>query len=175
MPSTPRSSGPPTCRATSPTSASTSARDPAPAPGRHPPRRPLGIRRPRAVQSLPMHRLPRRPLFALPCLLLALACGGPDDGVADEASAERAYLGLDRAIDRAIDLGFAGFNAANSANIPEQRDAGDITGEMIVNGQVDQGSSDNKNMRLEVTLAGGYQDVVLEGDIAVTYDGGPAN
>jgi hypothetical protein len=121
-----------------------------------------------------MHRLPRRPLFALPCLLLALACGGPDDGVADEASAERAYLGLDRAIDRAIDLGFAGFNAANSANIPEQRDAGDITGEMIVNGQVDQGSSDNKNMRLEVTLAGAYQDVVLEGDIAVTYDGGPA-
>lgn len=109
--------------------------------------------------------------------MVAAGCGGgggPDDGVADEESARRAYLGLDRAIDRAIDLGFAGFNAANSANIPEQSGDGEITGVMVVGGQVDQGNSDNKNMRLEVTLAMDYQDVVVE-DLAIVYNGGPAD
>jgi len=108
--------------------------------------------------------------------VVAVGCGGgggPDDGVADEESARRAYLGLDRAIDRAIDLGFAGFNAANSANIPEQSGNGEITGVMVVGGQVDQGASANKNMRLDVTLAMDYQDVVVE-DLAIVYNGGPA-
>ncbi|MBL8969816.1 MAG: hypothetical protein JNK56_04515, partial [Myxococcales bacterium] len=61
-----------------------------------------------------------RPWLA-PRTLLCLALGlagpfaaackpGPSGAVADEVSAELAYLGLDRAIDRAIDLGFAGFN-----------------------------------------------------------------
>lgn len=111
------------------------------------------------------------------CLLVAAlaSCGPPDrGGVDDEASARLAYLGLDRAIDRAIDLGFAGFNAASNANIPEQSDAGELGGVMTVGGQVDQGNSDNKGMRLDVTLTEDYSDVVLEGEVAVVYNGGPA-
>ena len=116
------------------------------------------------------------------CLALGLAgpfaaaCNnsGPSGAVADEASAERAYLGLDRAIDRAIDLGFAGFNAASSANIPEQTGAGDLSGTMTIGGKVDQGASANKGMRLEMTLVDDYADVVLEGDTDVIYNGGPA-
>lgn len=100
-------------------------------------------------------------------------CGGPKDAVADEESARRAYLGLDRAIDRAIDLGFAGFSAANSANIPEQAEDGDLSGRMVINGQVDQGASDNKGMRLQVVLEEDYADVVIEDEFMVTYNGGP--
>jgi ethanolamine utilization protein EutQ (cupin superfamily) len=112
-------------------------------------------------------------------LFLALAglsaCNpGPSGAVADEASARLAYLGLDRAIDRAIDLGFAGFNAADSANIPEQTDDGELSGLMTIGGKVDQGASANKGMRLEMTLAGDYADVILEGETDVIYNGGPA-
>jgi hypothetical protein len=111
---------------------------------------------------------------------LALACGGPgDSGVADEVSAERAYLGLDRAIDRAIGLGFAGFNVADSANIPEQSEPGELGGLMRVSGKVDQGASNNKNMDLDVVLEQDYADQVLAGDdgaeLAITYNGGPAD
>src|SRR5690606_20843736 len=74
-----------------------------------------------------------------------------------------------------IQLGFDGYNAASSANIPQQSQAGDLTGTMIVTGQVDQGSSDNKGMRLQVTLEDAYADVVLEGEREVIYNGGPAD
>lgn len=119
--------------------------------------------------------VPRRLLL---CLLVAAplvsaGCGGPRDAVADEESARRAYLGLDRAVDRAIDLGFAGFSAANSANIPEQMEAGDLSGLMVISGQVDQGASDNKGMRLQMVLQDDYADVVIENEFDVTYNGGP--
>lgn len=119
---------------------------------------------------------PRRSLLRLCALALSLSlvqCGGGSSAVDDAVSAELSYLGLDRAIDRAIDLGFDGYNAADSANIPEQMDSGELTGVMVVGGKVDQGSSDNKNMTLDVTLTD-YSDVVLEGDRTVVYDGGPA-
>lgn len=122
-----------------------------------------------------------RPLRLL-CLALLCApalasagCGDPKGGeVANEESARYAYLGLDGAVDRALQLGFDGFNAANSANIPEQMGPGDASGTMTVGGQVDQGASDNKGMRLEVTLAG-YSDGPVGPDAAVdiVYDGGP--
>lgn len=121
-------------------------------------------------------KTPRHPLgscCAAASLALVLVGCAPHDGVADEASARRAYLGLDRAIDRAIDLGFAGFNAASSANIPEQSEGGDISGRMIVNGQVDQGASNNKGMRLELVLQDDYADVVVEDMYEVVYNGGP--
>lgn len=120
--------------------------------------------------------LARRSLLRLSALVLVLVgCTPADTGdVNDEASARLAYLGLDGAVGRAIQLGFEGYNAATSANIPQQSQAGDLTGTMIVTGKVDQGSSDNKNMNLNVTLQDGYADVVLEGDRAVIYDGGPA-
>ncbi len=79
--------------------------------------------------------------------------------MSNEESARRAYLGLDRAVDRAISLGFDGLNAATSANIPSQMGSGDVMGSMLVEGQVSQGASSNREMRLTVGLTG-YQDRV---------------
>ena len=59
-------------------------------------------------------------------------------------------------------LGFAGFNAASSANIPPQMTTGDVAGTLTVTGQVDQGASSNKNMRLVEALVG-YQDKSPDG------------
>jgi len=89
-------------------------------------------------------------LFAPALALSALV--GCSEPVSDEAAAQRAYLGLDPAVDTALDLGFDGFNAANSANIAPQEAAGALSGIILVAGQVDQGSSENKEMRLDVTL-----------------------
>ena len=62
-------------------------------------------------------------MLLIPAVLAA--CGGGD--VSSEQEAELSYLGLDSAIERAMDLGFAGFSAADSANIPEQVGNGDET------------------------------------------------
>jgi len=102
------------------------------------------------------------------CRVLS-ACGGGDDdsaqpAVSSTADAERAYVGLDASIDKAITLGFDGFNAATSANIAPQSADGDHAGTMTVTGQVDQGSSSNKTMHLSEALAG-YSD-----DGHLTYD-----
>ena len=101
------------------------------------------------------------------------ACG--EGNVNDEEAARRAYLGLDRAIDRALALGFDGYNAASNANIPEQTDVGDVSGTMIVGGQVDAGVSDNKEMRLIVTLEDDYSDGLVEDEFEIVYNGGPSN
>ncbi|MCA9657278.1 MAG: hypothetical protein KC486_02960 [Myxococcales bacterium] len=118
--------------------------------------------------------LSRRAALLLPLIALPLLTAGCQRGVIDnELAAELAYLGLDRAIDRMIDLGFDGFNAANSANIPTQYGNGDEIGDMEVGGQVDQGASANKGMRLEVTLSN-YSDGPVQ-DTAIYYTGGPGN
>lgn len=104
---------------------------------------------------------------------LVLGCQPPNDGVADPDAARRAYLGLDRAVDRMIKLGFDGFNAASNANIPEQMEAGELSGTMVVGGKVDQGASANKEMDLQVTLTD-YSDGPVEEMFDVVYDGGPA-
>lgn len=95
--------------------------------------------------------------------LFAVSCGPPQ--VSSEETARRAYLGLDRSIGKSLTLGFAGFNAASSANIPDQATTGDDGGTLTISGQVDQGSSANKGMRLKVAMAG-YSDGV------VSFDGG---
>jgi tellurite resistance protein len=111
-----------------------------------------------------------RALFvALP---LFAACAS--DAIDSDEQARRAYLGLDPSIEKSITLGFAGFNAASSANIPTQMAAGDLTGTIAIDGQVDQGSSANKGMRLAVTMVA-YSDGPFEIDpdhdkIQVTYD-----
>jgi hypothetical protein len=97
-----------------------------------------------------------------------VGCG--DDEVSSDEQARRAYLGLDDSISKALQLGFAGFNAASSANIPPQSGTGNVSGTMLVTGQVDQGSSDNKGMRLRIGLTG-YSD----GEIAVGEDEEPVN
>lgn len=87
-------------------------------------------------------------------LLTTAACGS---GVASDEQARRAYLGLDTHIDKSITLGFAGFNAAGSANIPTQMTTGAVSGTLSISGQVDQGASANKNMRL-------IEDLVMYSD-----------
>jgi hypothetical protein len=96
------------------------------------------------------------------CLLAAslsaalAACGS--NNVSSNDDARRAYLGLDGSIDKALDLGFKGFNDAQSANIPTETGSGDLSGTLSVSGQVDQGSSANREMRLDVAMAN-YSDV----------------
>ena len=90
--------------------------------------------------------------FTLSLAALLAGAAGCGDGVSSEEKARQAYLGLDASIDRAIGLGFDGFNAASSANIPEQKGQGKITGSMLINGKVDQGASSNKTMSLTEAL-----------------------
>ena len=91
----------------------------------------------------------------------ALSCS---DGAGSTEVAKTAYLGLDASIDRAITLGFQGFNNALGANIAPQTASGDAAGTMTITGQVDQGTSTNsKTMRLQEALVA-YSD-----DGTVTY------
>ncbi|GMU10043.1 hypothetical protein [Corallococcus caeni] len=113
-----------------------------------------------------------RTLTAVVCsLLLSLgltACG--DDDISSDEQARRAYLGLDRSVSKALQLGFTGFNAASSANIPPQSTTGDASGTLLVSGQVDQGSSANKGMRLRIGMTG-YSD----GEVVVGEDEDPVD
>jgi hypothetical protein len=97
-------------------------------------------------------------------LAWTLACGG---SVNSDLQARQAYQGLDEAIQKCMTLGFAGFTAANNANIPAQSTDGGLTGTLTVSGQVDQGSSANKGMRLDVAM-----DNYSDGE--VTIDDNPA-
>jgi hypothetical protein len=117
-------------------------------------------------------------------LLLGAACGGDDDGVDSNEEARRAYLGLDLSIEKTLDLGMDGFNAADNANIPDQSGVGDEDGTIVVSGQVDSGASDNKGLRLYVDMVA-YTDgvVVIDEDddgeddleLEITYDTDPAD
>ncbi|HEX9576284.1 MAG TPA: hypothetical protein VF993_00925 [Myxococcales bacterium] len=99
-------------------------------------------------------------------LLLLAACG--TNAVTSADDARKAYLGLDASIDKAIQLGFDGFNSASSANISPQTASGTKAGTLTVTGQVDQGTSTNKGMRLFTGYAG-YSD-----DGLLTYQADPA-
>ncbi len=114
--------------------------------------------------------------IVLAFVTVVVSCGDGDD-IDTDTEARWAYLGFDRAVDRAINLGFDGFNAASSANIPPQEEDGDVSGTIEVSGQVDQGESDNKEMRLDLTLVEYADDVfddpmtedVIE-ELQVVYD-----
>jgi hypothetical protein len=84
--------------------------------------------------------------------LLAWGCAEDDGDLDSPDDARRAYLGLDVSIEKSLDLGMDGFNAASSANIPTQSGTGEASGTITIDGQVDQGASDNKGMRLTVAL-----------------------
>ena len=89
-----------------------------------------------------------------------------------EEQARRAYAGLDNAVGKSMQLGFDGFNSATSANISPQTASGLKSGTLVVTGQVDQGASANKGMRLKLAMAG-YSDgdVIVDGgsSVAITY------
>lgn len=112
------------------------------------------------------------------CALLLVAaigaCSSSGSDIDSNEQARRAYLGLDASIGKSLQLGFDGFNTANSANIDPQLDAGVKAGTLTITGQVDQGSSANKGMRLRVGMVG-YTDgpFVIDADdntIEVIYD-----
>jgi len=103
-------------------------------------------------------------------LLPLLAC---ESKVSSDADAEHAWLGLDGAVDRALSLGFDGYNAASSANIADQQADGDSNGTMVVSGQVDQGSSDNKGMRLLLALTEYSDTLGDDGEPDIVYDTNP--
>lgn len=112
----------------------------------------------------------------IPALLLLTAC---DEKVTSDEEAELAWLGLEIAVDKALTLGLIGFSQASSANIDPQSGEGDVSGTITVSGQVDQGSSDNKGLRLEIALVD-YADLVDldpdeddEDELVVNYDTNP--
>ncbi len=107
-------------------------------------------------------------------LLLLPAC---DDEVSSDEEAELAWLGLEGAVDKALTLGLQGFSQASSANIDPQAGEGDVSGTITVTGKVDQGSSDNKGLRLDVALDD-YADLVDldeddDEDLEVRYETNP--
>ncbi len=126
-----------------------------------------------------------RPRIALSLAAVAvLAVGCSEEGLDSDEEARRAYLGLDGSIGKALTLGFAGFNAATSANIEPQVGAGEVAGTLTITGQVDQGASNNKGMRLRVGMLA-YDDgpfpvgeddetITIQYDTAATADLQPA-
>ncbi len=106
-------------------------------------------------------------------LTVGLAACGSDDIDSDE-EARRAYFGLDASIEKSLTLGFAGFNSATSANISPQMVTGTKAGMLVITGQVDQGSSDNKGMRLRVGMVDYTDGPLVIGeetiDVNIVYD-----
>lgn len=111
--------------------------------------------------------------FFLLCVMLVLAaCGSSNDnpksGVSNPDQARLAYLGIDKAVDKALNLGMQGFNQASSANIAPQTGTGDVQGTLVVGGQVDQGASANKTMRLTTDFTN-YEDAVSVPDAGALH------
>lgn len=102
-------------------------------------------------------------LVPLLTLLVAPLFGCHRHGVDSPAEAELAYMALDGAVQRGLELGLQGFAAASSANIDPQAADGDTSGTMVITGQVDQGSSDNKGLRLFMALED-YSDTLGDDD-----------
>jgi hypothetical protein len=116
-----------------------------------------------------MTRRPGVKFVLAAALAVAVACGG---SVASDIQARQAYTGLDLAVQKGMNLGFAGFNAASSANISPQQADGGVSGTIKVTGQVDQGASANKGMRLNVELTD-YSDGTVtipdQDPVEITY------
>ncbi len=110
--------------------------------------------------------------YRLACAAALVAAACTNHNVSSDEQAKEAFEGLNKFIGKSITLGFDGFNMATSANISPQMTNGDSAGTVTVTGQVDQGSSANKGMRLNVAMAG-YNDGKFTVDgtsLNVTYD-----
>src|SRR5438105_14876252 len=106
------------------------------------------------------------------CLVVALdiLTGCTSDKVDSDEQARRAYLGLDASVGKSIGLGFDGFNAATSANISPQNAVGVKAGALVITGQVDQGASANKGMRLHVGMVAYNDGPFAINDKGATYE-----
>jgi hypothetical protein len=86
-------------------------------------------------------------------VILCAACGSSgNNAVNSDDQARRAYLGLDKSISKSLALGFMGYNAATSANIPTETTAGDVSGALTVTGHVDQGNPNQVSMGLSIAM-----------------------
>jgi hypothetical protein len=112
-------------------------------------------------------------LLALSCLLFA-ACGSDGTSVNSNEAARRAYLGLDKSVSKSLELGFAGYDAATSANIPPQTAAGDAGGMLNITGKVDQGNPNQATMTLDVGMVQYTDGKIVYDDknhtVSITYD-----
>jgi hypothetical protein len=115
------------------------------------------------LESASMTSTFRALIVVLSFVGLSVGCGG---GVSSDEEARRAYLGLDQSIGKSLQLGFDGFNSASSANIDPQATTGYEDGTLTITGQVDQGSSDNKGMRLYVGMVDYFDGAVTLADNA---------
>ncbi|HEU0033490.1 MAG TPA: hypothetical protein VFQ53_22820 [Kofleriaceae bacterium] len=113
--------------------------------------------------------------FAMVVVMVG-AVGCSSDDLDSDEEARRAYFGLDESIGKSLTLGFVGFNAATNANLPANccNDVGIVSGTLVITGQVDAGTSDNKQMRLRIGMVD-YNDGVFrvdgsDQDIDITYD-----
>lgn len=110
--------------------------------------------------------------FALVCVTLA-ACSS-SNSVDSNEQARRAYLGLDKSVSKSLELGFAGYDAATSANIPTEMAMGDSGGTLTITGKVDQGNPSQATMTLAVGMVKYTDGKVAVDDkghtISVTYD-----
>lgn len=110
-------------------------------------------------------------------VLVAAALTGCGDKVSSDDEAELAWEGLAGAVDRSLTLGMQGYSQASSANLDAQEDQGDVSGTIVVTGQADQGSSDNKGLRLDIALTDYADHVDLDDDgdddIDIHYDTDP--
>jgi hypothetical protein len=121
----------------------------------------------RPVHFGAMRSAPIVALAALTVLSAIAACGG---GVNSEEDARKAYLGLDTSVDKAIGLGFAGFNAPlNGANISDQTADGGVSGTMTITGRVDQGNSGTSKI---MTLADALSNYSDDGNVTYNTDSG---
>jgi len=111
-----------------------------------------------------MRSAPIVTLVALTFLAAFAACG---NDVSSTDDAQKAYLGLDTSVDKAIQLGFEGYNevgGAPGANITSHGLDGGTSGTLSVTGTVNNSNSPNKGMRLDEVLSN-YSD-----DGKITYN-----
>lgn len=113
-------------------------------------------------------------LITLACIALVAACSSDNNSVNNDEQARRAYLGLDKSISKSLELGFTGYDAATSANIPAEMVAGDTGGTLTINGKVDQGNPSQVVMTLSVAMVK-YTDGKITIDdkghtVDITYD-----
>jgi len=110
-------------------------------------------------------------------VLVAAALAGCGDKVSSDDEAELAWEGLAGAVDQALTLGMQGYSQATSANLDAQEGQGGVSGTIVITGQADQGSSDNKGLRLDIALTDYADHVDLddddEDDLLVYYDTNP--
>src|SRR5262245_23246021 len=96
------------------------------------------------------------PIIAVAALSFLAAFAACSNEVNSTDDAQKAYLGLDTSVDKAIQLGFEGYNevgGASGANIDLHGMDGGTSGTIAVSGTVDNGVSANKGMRLDETLS----------------------